>query len=103
MTKFEIIKDGLLNKGFTVDDESVFTFEKVSYNHIIINGQHATQEEKHIFQMKYIGDGCEIDPDGNDIKGTEFCGFDVLDEGGHSVTTIYVQELEQFRHFLRLW
>lgn len=103
MSLFDTIKQGLVDKGFTVDDENLFTFERVQQNHIIINGQHAIQEEKHILQMRYIGDGCELDNKGNEIENSEFCGFDILDEQGHSVTTLYVQEVEQFRHFLRLW
>lgn len=103
MSKYDTIKQGLIDKGFSVNEEELFTFERVSQNHIVINGQHAIQEQKHIFQMKYIGDGIELDSENNEIEGSEFCGFDVLDEEGHSITTIYVQELEQFRHFLRLW
>lgn len=101
--KFDTIKEGLVNAGFMVDDNNKFTFEKIHQNHIIINGQHGIQEEKHIFQMQYIGDGCELDDDHNDIEGKEFCGFDILDEGGHSVTTIFVSDVDDFRKFLRLW
>ena len=101
MSKIEQINKELENMGFVIKD-NLYVLERISHNNIIINGRHMVQEQKHIFQMEYVGDGCELDDDHNEIEGTEFCGFDIKDENNCSLTTIYVSCAKEFHHFLNL-
>lgn len=104
MSKIDLINQALLEVGFIIEDVK-YKYEHVSATqHIVVNGKHHIQEQRNIFCMLYIGDGCELDEDHNEIEGTEICGFDILDkEDGYPVTTVYVSDVDQLRRFLRLW
>lgn len=102
MSKLDLINQTLTDLGFIIEDVR-YTFEKVSYNHMVINGRHHTQEQKQIFTMLYIGDACEVDDDHNDLEGTEMCGFDILDENEYPFTTIFIEDANDLRFYFRLW
>ena len=101
MSKIEQINKELENMGFVIKD-NLYVLERISHNNIIINGRHMVQEQKHIFQMEYVGDGCELDENNNEIEGTEICGFDVKDEDGNSLTTIYISSGKDLLNFINI-
>lgn len=101
MSKIETINNELIDMGFTIND-SIYTLEQTSAHTIIINGRRMVQEEKHILRMDYIGDGCELDENNNEIEGTEICGFDVKDEDGNSLTTIYISSGKDLLNFINI-
>lgn len=100
MSKIESINSELKKLGFKIDGDD-YTYTKTSYSTIIYNGRPMQQEHKQVLNMKYIGDGCELDDSDNEIEGSELCGFDILDEG-HSVTTIFVSCVDDFLSFINL-
>lgn len=102
MAKIDSLNEELLEVGFTIDNDE-YTFEKVAYRTIIINGVRREQQQTQIFMMRYIGDGCELDDDNNEIEGTEMCGFDILDENKQTVHTIFITDSEQIRTLVQLW
>lgn len=97
----ESINKELQEIGFDID-EKLYTLEKTFYNRMIINGREHVQEQKTIFQMEYVGDGCELDSDGNEIEDTCFCGFDIKDTDGYSLTTVFVTCLEDIRYYVNI-
>ena len=101
MRKIDSINKGLEKLGFKIDGER-YSFVQVSYHTMVINGQPIKQTQEHVLNMLYIGDGCEVDENHNDIEGTELCGFDIRDEEDHSLTTIFVATLDDFMSFIGL-
>lgn len=101
MSKIETINNELINLGFVIEDNR-YTFERVTYNTMFFNGQRIAQEQKHVFVMQYIGDGCELDDSDNMIEDSELCGFDILDDEGFSITTIFVSCLDDLRVFINI-
>ena len=101
MSKIETINNELINLGFVIEDNR-YTLEKITYNTMIFNGQRIAQEQKHVFEMHYIGDSCEIDDSDNIIEDSEMCGFDILDDEGFSITTIFVSCLDDLRLFVHI-
>lgn len=101
MTKIEEINKDLLNMGFTIDGEN-YIYEKVIHNQIIVNGQRMVQEQKVQIGMTYIGDGCELDENNNEIEGTTFCGFELKNENGESLMTVYVSDAKDFYYYINL-
>lgn len=101
MSRIESIKQELLDFGF-INDGNFFIHEKEINHTIVINGVPHNQTQRQIFKMEYIGDGCELDSESNEIEGTEFSGFDIKDENDDSVTTIYIKNLEELRYYVAL-
>ena len=102
MSLIESINQELIEVGFTIDD-NMYTFERtVQTGFMVINGVRHVQEQKQTFLREYIGDGCEVDNEGVDIDGTHFCGFDLKDEGGYSLTTVYVKNLDELRCYINI-
>lgn len=102
MSKIDLINQGLIEVGFIIDGIE-YSYQKEIQHNLIVNGVHQVHYQTQLFLMKYIGDGCEVDENHNDIEGTEFCGFDILDEEKYPVHTIFVDNIEQLRSLLRLW
>lgn len=102
MSRIETINQQLLDAGFVINDHE-YIFEKmVQTGYMIINGVKHVQEEKRVLKMEYIGDGCEIDCDGNDIEDADFCGFDIKDENGYSLTTIYITNIDDLIFYVNI-
>lgn len=102
MSLIETINQELIEAGFTVND-NLYTIEKVYQSgYMIINGVRHVQEQKQIIQLEYIGDGCELDDERNEIEGTEFCGFDIKDNEGGSLTTVYIKSLDELRFYINI-
>ena len=101
MSKLEAINQALIEIGFIIEDV-MYTLERKSQKHFVINGQHQVQEFTHIFKMSYIGDAIFLDDENNEIEGSELCGFDVLDEQEHSLTTLYVESVNDLRYYLNI-
>ena len=101
MSTFELIHKELQDFGFEVEDK-LYTYVKTVQHQMIINGVPHVQEHKQLFRMEYIGDGCELDNEHNELEGTEFCGFDIKDEENYSVTTIFIKCLKDLLFYVAL-
>lgn len=102
INRIDTINKELEDLGFNIDG-NIYTLEKTYTQNIIINGRKMVQEHKQIFTMEYIGDGCELDEDHNEIEDSTFCEFDIKDENNCSVTVICVTCANDFRHFLNIF
>ena len=99
--KLESLIPDLEEIGFKID-ENKFTFDRISYSTMIVNGQPFRQEHHNTLTLLYIGDGCEVDEEGNDIEGTEFCEFDILDEEGHGMMVVGISNIENLKSMIGL-
>ena len=101
MCKIEEFNQKFTDLGFVIDGDD-YKYVKTSQRYIIINGQQHVQEQQQILHMRYVGDGCELDSESNEIEGTQFCEFEILDEYNHSITTICCSTINEFLGFINL-
>ena len=101
MGNLNSIYQKLIEVGF-VENGDEYKFEHVQQQQIIINGVPHVNETKRVIRVKYIGDGCELDEDNNNIDGTEMFGFNIYagEESTYPETTVYVTDHVQLGQIL---
>lgn len=97
MDTFETLKKEFTDNGFTIEDD-MFTFERVSYNTMNINGRTFKQPQKSIFKMKYISEGSLSDPDSS--ESSPIYQFDVLNNNDEPVVTVCISKFEDLNALL---
>lgn len=98
MSKIEEFKNKIEELGFEVDGD-IFTLTQVQRQQMFVNGQPMVQEHKRELKLVHIGEGCEVDDEGNKIEGTEMFGLDIVQDG-EMRETIYVRDFDEFRSYI---
>ena len=98
MSKIEEFKFEIEKLGFEIEGD-VFTLTQVQRQQMFVNGRPMVQENKHELKLEYIGDGCEVDDEGNDIEGTEMIGLNIIQDDVLR-ETIYIRDFNEFKEYI---
>lgn len=98
MSKIEEFKFEIEKLGFKIEGD-VFTLTQVQRQQMFVNGRPMVQENKHELKLEYIGDGCEVDDEGNDIEGTEMIGLNIIQDDVLR-ETIYIRDFNEFKEYI---
>lgn len=100
-TKLDEINNDLINLGFKITKND-YIYEKLIQNKIIVNGQPMIQEQKMQINMTYVGDCSELDENDNEIENSTMCGFDIKDETGCSLITVFLSNAHELKNYINL-
>lgn len=100
-SKIDEINNELVKLGFKITKNN-YVYEKIIHNKIVVNGQPMIQEQKVQINMTYVGDCSELDENDNEIQNSTMCGFDIKDETGNSLLTVFLSHANELKNYINL-